>query len=381
MRKLFRGQELVFLDEAHINATRRKVYVDRIKRALERIRVIDGRDALQLATDLVESFDFALENHLAEWSRVELKPHLGVGTREFLRVRGRIAERSNVALPSPEDEAFDILVSCWYRFRIHAQAPTPILVKRGQAEVLTSTDEEGFFDTMISAQPELGDPDYVVDVVIGDQATIRAEGVTSRSLVPHSKSPRCAIVDLDGLLLNHPVSRYTQVLGELVLGEFQRRRRPVDGLGTYLHRLAEGNPYPCPIFYVSHAPRHLYKHLEAAIQYAGLPEGYLHLRDYDMRLRSMPTPPANILEMLMAHELLEMFPEQRFVAVGSRRRADSYSPLIKAMAHRLDCLMLVGSEGPPEDLTSLCRELDLDMICDLPPALQRYLVNLEWARE
>jgi len=375
-----RAKKHVFLDEAKINASRRKVYVDRITRALERIRVIDGRDAVQLATDLVESFDFALQNHLAEWSRVEIKPHLGVGTRDYLRVHGRIAERSNVAIPGPDDEPFDILVSCWYRFRIHGQAPTPVLIKRGPREVLTSTDEEGFFSSLVSAQPELGDPEYVVDVVIGDQATIRAEGVISRHIVPHSKSPRCALVDLDGLLLNHPVSRYTQVLGELVLGEFQRRRRPVEGLNVLLTALAEGNPYPCPIFYLSHAPRHLYKHIEAAISYAGLPEGYLHLRDYDMRLREIATPPANVLEMLLAHDLMDMFPEHRFVAVGSRRRADSYEPLFRALAHRLDSMLLVGSEPSPANLEDLAKELDIQVKCDLPPQLLEHIVALEWAR-
>lgn len=380
MLKAQSGQELVFINELQINATRRKVYVSRIIGALERIRVIDGHDALKLATDLVDSFDFALQNHLAEWSRVELKPFVGVGTQKSLRVRGRIAERSKVALPTPQDEPFDILVSCWYRFLIHSQTPTPILIKRGPHEVLTCTDEEGFFDSVISAQPELGDLDFVVDVTIGDQATIRADGTLCRQIVPQIKAPRCVLVDIDGLILNHPSDAFSQVLGELVLGEFQPRRRAVENLDVFLSSLAEGNPVPCPIFYLSHAPRHLYTHLQAAISFRSLPAGYLHLRDYDMQLRQAIAP-ANLLEMWLAHDLVDMFPEQRFVCVGSRRRSEAYEPLIKALGHRLDGIFLVGSEATPESIAAVAKGREVPIYTGLPNELRVHAISREWARE
>lgn len=370
----------MFINELQINATRRGVYVARILGALERIRVIDGRDAIRLATDLVDSFEFALQNHLAEWSRVELQPYLGVGTHEILRVRGRIAERSKVALPTPQDDPFDILVSCWYRFLIHSQNPIPILIKRGGHEVLTSTDEEGFFDSVISAQPGLGDQEFVVDVTVGDQATIRADGTLCPQLVPLPKAPRCILVDIDGLILNHPSDAYAQILGELILGEFQPRRRAVEHLDVLISSLAEGNPVPCPIFYISHAPRHLYTHLQSAISYRALPQGYLHLRDYDLRLRQL-TAPANILEMWLAHDLVDMFPEQGFLFIGSRRRSEAYEPLIQALGHRLDGVFLVGSEATPAPIAAVAKERNVPIFTGLPNELRVHGILREWARE
>ncbi|MEZ4458310.1 MAG: phosphatase domain-containing protein [bacterium] len=369
----------MFIDEAEINATRRQVYIERIQAAIERIRVIDGIDALGLATDLVGSFEFALRNHLAEWSRVALKPQLGIGTQEWIRVRGRVAERSKVAMPGPDDEPFDIFVSCWYRFLISKQPLTPVLVKRGGNEVLTSTDEEGFFDAVISAQPDLGDLDYQTEIDLGDQAMVRAERVTGRCLVPHPNALVGIVADLDGLVLNHPTQRFSQCVGELVLGEAQRLRTPLEGADRFLQRAQQGMAAPNPVFYVSNAPRHLSKHLEYAARYAKFPEGYLHLRDHDLRLRKLTTEHVNVIEMMLTHDLVDQYPHLPFVFVGTRQRATFYEPLINALCHRLSAVYLIGEDGLPDNIRALSDELGIECVCGGGDRLLMHMVQRGWA--
>lgn len=369
----------MFLDESGINATRRKIYINRIRGAIERIGIIDGVEAKTLARELVESFEFALRHHLAEWSRVALRPHLGVGTLDWLRVRGRVAEKSNVAMCGPDDEAFDILVSCWYRFLISGQPNTPVLVKRGDREVLTSADEEGFFDVTLSAQPELGDAEFTVDIELGSQATVRAERATGSCLVPHPAAHVGVLVDLDGLVFNHPTHRFAQTVGELILGEPQRLRPPLEHLDTVLDGIHRGAQKSNPLFYLSNAPRHLNDHLEAAIGYSGLPAGYLQLRDYDLRLRRLTTSHINVVEMLLAHDLIDQYPELPFIFVGNRERAKFYEPLINALNHRLSSVYLVGEEGLPVSIQALSSELGVECVSGGGERLLMHMVQKGWA--
>ncbi len=370
----------MFVDETQINGERRAVYVERIRESLRRIGVIDGCDAVMLANELVKSFEFALQHHLAEWSRVELRTQLGLGTREWLRVRGRVAERSRVRMPGPDDDAFDILVSCWYRFLISGQQATPVQARRGASEVVTSTDEEGFFDLVISAQPELGDREnYWIDLELGSQATMRAEKESGRVLVPLDDASVGLLVDLDGIVLAHPTHRFARVLGEIVLGQSHRLRPPLTGAVDFMQRMARGYSASNPIFYLSNAPRHLCNHLECARIYSGLPEGYLHLRDYDLRLRRLTTTHINVLEMLLAHDLVDQYPDLPFIFIGTRERWKFYEPLLKALCHRLDAIYLIGDEEMPEALNELNSELNLNFVVGGDDRLVMHAVQRGWA--
>lgn len=370
----------MFVDEAKINAERRAVYVERIRQAIRKIGVIDGCDAMLLALDLVRSFEFALEHHLAEWSRVEIRPHLGMGSQEWLHVRGRVAERSKVLMPAADDDVFDILVSCWYRFLISGQPPTPVMGRRGAREVVSSTDEEGFFEIVLSAQPEIGDRDgFTVDLELGSQATMRAEKVRGRAVVPALNSTVGLLVDLDGLVLAHPTHTFGQVLAEIILGESHALGEPFDGLPGFFDRIATGSQGPNPIYYLSNAPRHLYNHLESARRYAGFPEGYLHLRDYDLRFRRLTTTHINVLEMLLAHDIVDTFPELPFVFLGSLQRWRFYTPLLKALCHRLDAVYLVGEGEMPDELDELNSELNLNFVVGQDERLVMHAIQRGWA--
>lgn len=369
----------MFIDESQINAARREVYVTRIRDAIARIRVIDGIDAVGLAHDLVGSFEFALRNHLAEWSRVALKPQLGIGTQEWIRVRGRVAERSKVAMPGPDDEPFDVLVSCWYRFLIANQSRTPVLIKRGSREVLTCTDDEGFFHATLSAQPELGDVEYQTEIDLGDQAMVRAERVTGRCLVPHPATHVGIMADFDGLVLNHATQRFAQCLGDLILGEPQRLQGALEGADRFLQRAQQGIRHPNPVFYISNAPRHLSNHLEYAIRYARFPEGYLHLRDHDLRLRQLTTEHVNVVEMMMMHEIVDHYPDLPFIFVGTRARAMFYEPMINALCHRLSAVYLIGDEGLPDNVKALSEELGVPCLCGGGDRLLMHMVQQGWA--
>ena len=374
----------MFIDESIINARRRSLYVDRIRHAIARIGVIDGCDAMPLADDLVQSFDFALRHHLAEWSRVELRPMMGLGTANWVRVRGRVAETSKVQLPTAADEPFDILVSCWYRFLISGMPPTPILARRGEREVLTSTDEEGFFDVTLSAQPELGDllGGRYVELEVGDQATVRAEKELASVLVPPPGTQLGLLVDLDGVLFEYPRGRFTQVLGEIVLGHTRRYLTPLGGLEALLGRLHGGGK--TPVFYISNAPRHLYNHVWAAIEYSGLPSGYLQLRDFDLRLREFThakTEVLEVLEVLLAHEIIDQFPEQKFLFVGTARRLASYATMLKAISHRLEGVYLFDeAHASVDEVRALGGELsDLHLLASPGEGLLADACDHGWA--
>jgi phosphatidate phosphatase APP1 len=340
-----------FVDEKAVNAARRDVYVRRIRRAIERIGVIDGRNAIGLATDLVDSFEFALRHHLAEWSRVELRPQLGLGTQEWMRVRGRVAEKSKVSMPEPEEERFDILVSCWYRFLISGMPITPIRLRHDGREVLTATDEEGFFDAVMSREHELGINSDMVEVELGENATVRADKESCPIILPGPDTSHVVVVDLDGTLLEHPRGRFAQVMAEIILDRTQHLLLPLDDFDQLVRALCGLDGTVSPTFYLSQAPRHLYGHMWAIRDYAGLPEGYLQLFDYDLKLRELALvhDRPGVVMMLSAQELVEPYPEQRFIFVGTTRRYPIYAPLLNAYGERIERAYLIGSSVGLED--------------------------------
>lgn len=347
-----------FIDEEAVNATRRAIYIERIRKAIDRIGVIDGRNALELASDLVESFDFALRHHLAEWSRVELRPHLGLGTQKWMRVRGRVAEKSKVSMPQPEEERFDILVSCWYRFLISGMPATPIRLRHEDCEVFTATDEEGFFEGVLSREHEFGINSDAVEVEVGDNATVRADKESCPIVLPGPSTHRVVIVDLDGTLLEHPRGRFAQVLAEIILDQASHLLLPIDGLSNLVNTLASHEGKASPVFYLSRAPRHLYGHMWSVRDHADLPGGYLQLFDYDLKLRELALGKADpgVVMMLSAQDLVEPYPEQRFTFVGTARRYPIYAPLLNAYGERIEQAFLLGRPtGLEEGLAELSR--------------------------
>lgn len=350
-----------FIDEKAVNATRRAIYVDRIIRAIERIGVIDGRDALELARDLVESFDFALRHHLAEWSRVELRPQLGLGTNNWMKVRGRVAEKSKVSMPRPDEERFDILVSCWYRFLIWGMPATPIRLRHDEREVYTATDEEGFFEGVLSREHEFGINSDMVEIEVGETATVRADKETCPIVLPGPSTQHVAIVDLDGTLLEHPRGRYAQVMAEIVLEHSSHLLHPLDGLSELVNTLTSRGDGHSPVFYLSRAPRHLYGHMWSLREYSDLPTGYLQLFDFDLKLRKLALGKADagVVMMLSAQDLVEPYPDQRFIFVGTARRYPFYAPLLNAYGEQIERAFLIGEatglEAGLEKLSSTSR--------------------------
>jgi len=122
----------------------------------------------------------------------------------------------------------------------------------------------------------------------------------------------------------------------------------------------------------------LSKHLEAAIHYAKFPEGYLQLRDFDFRLRKMTTEHVNVVEMLLALDIVDQFPDFPFVFVGTSRRASFYEPLINALCHRLSAVYLIGDEGLPDNIRVLSEELGVECVCGSADRILMHMVQRGW---
>ncbi len=249
----------------------------------------------------------------------------GYGTRQGVRVRGRILEENGVRAATDNDSVWRNLVNVYRRFDSDEIAHAQVRLQLGNATSEVTTNDEGYFEALLHPRDLPADRFWhdvtvtLLSPVYEQQGQVVALG---RVMVPQPDTRFLIISDLDDTVVRTDATNLLKMARTVFLGN-ARTRLPFPGVAAFyraLHRGSEG-PFVNPLFYVSSSPWNLYDMLADFLDIQGIPSGALMLRDWGLGGTGVPS---GHLEYKLGHirAILADFPDMPVLLIGDSGQED-----------------------------------------------------------
>jgi phosphatidate phosphatase APP1 len=219
---------------------------------------------------------------------VDVVPYAGHGTRQRMRLTGRVLEEKKLRLPAADDPAWRNLRAMIKRF-LSAEVPgARVRARFGEEDRVAVADDEGFFDVCLEPRSPLPEDRiwHPVELNLLWPAGTEQKKVsgTGRVLVPSPAAEYGVISDIDDTVVRTEATSLLRML-RLTLFSNAHTRLPFEGVAAFYRALHDGPDAPNgaagnPIFYVSTGPWNLYDLLEDFLELQDIPAGPIFLKDW-----------------------------------------------------------------------------------------------------
>ena len=248
-------------------------------------------------------------------------PYLGYGTRERVRLCGRVLR--DPPLPPAGDRAsrWRNLVAFYRRMESDEVPGARVRGALGASTAEAVTDREGYFSLALEGLALRPGWHGVRLFLEGQQG--RTAG---RVLVPSPRAKFGLVSDIDDTVVFSNVGNKLKMVLALALSN-ARTRKPFAGVAAFYRALHAGTN---PVFYVSKSPWNLYTPLVEYLAHQRLPAGPLFLRDFGLRMRRNH-------KTLALEQILATYPRLQFVLIGDSGEEDPeiYSGIVHRFPQRI----------------------------------------------
>ena len=271
---------------------------------------------------------------------VLLLPYLGYGTRERLRLCGRVLQDEGFRAASGTEARWRNLVAFVKRMESDVISGAALRARFGKSVWETASDRQGYFQVEIQnagAKPGWNE----VSLELVRDPRIRATG---RVLVPAAAAQFGIVSDIDDTIVYSNVLRKWRMVLALAFSN-ARTRKPFKGVGAFyraLHRAVN------PVFYVSKGPWNLYVPLVEYLEAQGLPLGPLELRDFGLRMRKDHKSEA-------IEAILRTYPRLPFVLIGDSGEQDPeiYAGVVRRHPRRIRAIYIRSINLNPDRVAAV----------------------------
>lgn len=294
-----------------------------------------------------------------------IQPYVGFGTRQAVRVPGRVLENEGVRAATDRDTVWDNLLNMYRQLESDEIAGA---VVQGELAGVTATavsNEEGYFtlqftfDTPLSAAQPWQD----IRLTLTDAPNLPPEPVTARArvLVPPKTAVFGIISDIDDTVMISSATNYLRAAQLLFLGN-ARTRLPFSGVSALYQALQHGagqQPAQNPLFYVSSSPRNVFLLLTEFFSYHDIPQGPLFLRDYGLNRDELFGGGHHDHKLAQIDEILTTYPRLPFVLIGDSGQEDPeiYAEVVARYPGRIRAIYI-------RDVTDGVRDTAVDIIAE-----------------
>ena len=257
-------------------------------------------------------------------------PYRKFGTRERLRVAGRVVEDRGVVSAAHTNST---AANLWLTFKRYAAYEVPeaqIRIEVGPERHMIVTDRKGFFETEIAPAVPLSLPPgeswlpAKLSLVNAPNDASRPLNAESFVLIPPANACFGIISDIDDTIVKTGATNFLKHWRTVVANSAEARVA-FRGLAPFyraLHRGAggaEGNP----IFYVSSSPWNLYDLFERFLVLHDIPLGPIVLRPIGIGAGRWPGGSHKANKLAQIDRILSTYPHLRFVMVGDSGQHDA----------------------------------------------------------
>ena len=337
----------------------------------------------------------------------------GYGTREVLRLQGRVLKDKNIPLSTDEDSTWDNIVSMYKRFNSAEIGGARVRGQVGDAEEEVLTDSEGYFELTLNPTmlPEgevwhsvavhlLEVPGGVKDVHVDEEGEldVSLNGVPTEAvgtvLVPNQNAQFGVISDIDDTIVRTNATNLLR-MAQVTFFNNARSRLPFEGVAAFYQALQLGSTGQVfnPIFYVSSSPWNLYDLLTDFMDVHAIPAGPLFLQDYGLDRNKFISADHDEHKIARIERLLDLYPHLPFILIGDSGQADPeiYSTILEKYPDRILAIYIrdIHPAKPLDErdrdvqaLVEKSREANVDLLLvpDTLAAAEHALAN-GWIRE
>ena len=274
-------------------------------------------------------------------------PYGGHGTKEQLRLKGRVLEERKIRLPREDDPAWRNFRSMLRRF-LSSEVPGARVRARFEEETKVSVaNDEGFFDVFLEPKnpPNEDRLWHPVELELlwpmaEDQKKSRATG---QILVPPDSAEFAVISDIDDTIVRTEATSLLRML-RLILFSNAYTRLPFEGVAAFyrsLHRGKSGDDGN-PIFYVSTGPWNLYDLLEDFLKLQEIPVGPIFLKDWGGLKDVLRGMNHRQHKVEVIRSILDDYPDLPFVLIGDsgQQDAETYGQIFNEYPGRIRAIYI-----------------------------------------
>ncbi|HEX2251919.1 MAG TPA: phosphatase domain-containing protein [Thermoanaerobaculia bacterium] len=344
------------------------------------------KDRLLGAATSVEDRLDRLKRHLAARGErddpLHVVPFRGFGNRDGAWLCARVLYDQGVGTQGPADSLWDNVLNAWRRLESDEVPGVRVAARWGGAEVLATSDGEGYLELHLPTPPSLAADTAWHRVELETLALpprLAARGpapgdrltAVGEVLVPPPGARFLVISDVDDTVLQTGATSKLAMARNVFLHN-AHTRLPFHGVGAFygaLHRAAPGGATN-PLFYVSSSPWNLYDLLEEFFALHGLPPGPLLLRDLGLDRRKLIQSSHDSHKLEQIRRVLETYPELPAILLGDsgQRDPEIYRRVLDDHPGRVLAIYLrdvVTGEARDREVHALAREaeaLDVPML-------------------
>jgi phosphatidate phosphatase APP1 len=310
---------------------------------------------LEIAERRVDRFDLWVKLRYGLLGTVYIQPYRGHGTRQEVRVSGRVLEEKPIPLPSATDTAMRNFRSMMKRF-LSAEVPGARLrVRVGDAESVVVADDDGFFEVRVGpgreAAPTMAWQPVSLELLWPLARGQREATATGYALVPPEGEETFGVIsDIDDTVLQTGVTNILAML-RVVLFSNVHARLPFEGVAAFYRALGSGSKGTSrnPIFYVSTSPWNLYDLLTDFLQLHGIPQGPLFLKNWGGLKDLLRGDDPLAFKLQTIRGILDAHPRLPFVLVGDSGQHDAevYARIVSERPERIR-VVYIRQVGRPE---------------------------------
>ncbi len=173
---------------------------------------------------------------------------------------------------------------------------------------------------------------------------------TTKILKPAEDAPFGIISDMDDTVIETGVA--SALKWKLMINSMFKDsadRLPLDGAQEFYSALRKGpgGHEECPFFYLSNSPWNIHDYLEGFLKFQKFPDGVLLLRDIGMpKLKKMPHTELN--KYLKATEIIQTYPNMKFILIGDAAELDTdiYLSLAQAYSEQIEAIYIRAVRKP-----------------------------------
>jgi phosphatidate phosphatase APP1 len=250
-------------------------------------------------------------------------------------LQGRVLASEPLGGPKETDDWWDNLLSTYRRLESDEVPGVALKCEFLGKVVETVTDHEGYYRARIDVAPRDW-PDLWNDAMVA-----LADG-TLATLQPVLTVPAAArvgiISDIDDTVLESSILNW-KTAAQLTFLHNARTRKPLAGVAALYHALQRGGDgaQMNPVFYVSSSPWNLVDLLEDFLDLNAIPPGPLLLQDLGVDEGKFISPRGHRHKLERALELIETYPQLKWILCGDTGQADAqlYSEAVLAHPDRI----------------------------------------------
>ena len=269
-----------------------------------------------------------------------LAAYRGYADAKGVELFGRVLAEKPVGGPGESDSWWNNLLNTYRRFESDEVPGVPLQLRFRDARFEVVSDGEGYYTATFNTAVPPSD-------MLWDNATVSlADGTlaTPQPVLQVRDGPGYGIIsDIDDTILQSGITNW-KVAAQLTFLHNARTRKPLKGVAKFYQALqagAEGSTRT-PIFYVSSSPWNLYELLEDFMELNAIPPGPIFLRDLGLDPGKFIKTAGHGHKLERAAQLIERFPQLRWVLLGDSGQADAelYAEAAKRFGHRIAAIYI-----------------------------------------